>query len=374
MATVRKFHGSYQVRWMYFDRIEQVKKQVSKSGFKTAKEAKDYGRNMEALNQQNKLYLSKYTVESFLKEWITQKSKQVSKKTAENYRNAIDNHIVPKLGKKKLNELKKIEYQKFIHSKLDTHSVSSVKLIHSVMSNAMNYAVDNEIIDRNITLKTDLKKSNNMETPKTKFFTKNEIVAFLNTLNVKNGLYDMFFILVANSGMRAGEALALTWGDINFISKEITINKSVKRINGTEFEIGKPKTESSIRKIGLDDYTLAKLSAWKSEHSAYLLRKKLGKSEYVFTTAQNRTRPPHYRTILKNFNIKLDTLGLPHIGIHGLRHTHAVMLLEAGASIKYVAERLGHSNVEMTLNVYVHLTDAMKQNDMNKFANHLGLA
>lgn len=366
--------GSYQVRWMYYDRIEQVKKQVAKSGFKTVKEAKDYGKRMETLNQQNLLYLSNYSIKSYMEEWFSEKRKRISKKTAENYKNAIDNHIVPKLGKKKLNDLKKIEYQRFISLKLETMSVSSVKLIHSVMSNALNYAVDNEIIDRNITLNTDLKKTNDADMPKTKFFTKPEIMAFLKTLDVKNGLYDMYFLLVANSGMRAGEALALTWDDINFISKEITINKSVKRINGTEFEVGKPKTKSSIRKINLDDYTMAKLGEWKTKHSAYLLKKGIGQSDYVFTTAQNRKRPPHYRTILKNFNSKLDILGLPHIGLHGLRHTHAVMLLEAGASIKYVAERLGHSNVEMTLNVYVHLTDTMKKDDMNKFANHLGLA
>ncbi|MBC2174233.1 tyrosine-type recombinase/integrase [Listeria booriae] len=82
--------------------------------------------------------------------------------------------------------------------------------------------------------------------------------------------------------------------------------------------------------------------------------------------------PPH-RTLLKNYKARLNELNLEQIGIHGLRHTHAVMLLEAGASIKYIAERLEHSNVEMTLNVYVHLTEKMKQDDMNKFVNHMGL-
>ncbi|WP_164832526.1 tyrosine-type recombinase/integrase [Listeria fleischmannii] len=99
----------------------------------------------------------------------------------------------------------------------------------------------------------------------------------------------------------------------------------------------------------------------------------MGKSDFIFVSTQNRKEPPHYRTVLKAFNSRLDTLGLNHIGIHGLRHTHAVMMLEAGASVKYVAERLGHSNVEMTLNVYVHLTDDMKKEDMNKFMAHMNL-
>ncbi|MBC1650721.1 tyrosine-type recombinase/integrase [Listeria booriae] len=105
----------------------------------------------------------------------------------------------------------------------------------------------------------------------------------------------------------------------------------------------------------------------------YIFQKGLGKSQYVFVSKHKKAEPPHYRTILKNYKARLNELNLEQIGIHGLRHTHAVMLLEAGASIKYVAERLGHSNVEMTLNVYVHLTEKMKQDDMNKFVNHMGL-
>ncbi|MBC1911619.1 site-specific integrase [Listeria booriae] len=160
---------------------------------------------------------------------------------------------------------------------------------------------------------------------------------------------------------------------MNFYKQELTVNKTTKRHNSTTFEVGKPKTESSIRTINLDDFTISKLREWEAYQKKYIFQKGLEKSQYVFVSKHKKAEPPHYRAILKNYKARLNELNLEQIGIHGLRHTHAVMLLEAGASIKYVAERLGHSNVEMTLNVYVHLTEKMKQDDMNKFVNHMGL-
>ncbi|EUJ59490.1 site-specific integrase [Listeria fleischmannii] len=274
MPTVRKIGSTYQVRWYYTDKITGEKKQSSKNGFSTIKEARNYGKNKETLNRQGKLYINQYTVESYLLEWIEHKRKRISKKSAENYLVAINKHIIPALGKKKLSELKKIDYQKFIYKELEQFSFRTVKLTHSVMSGALNNAVDNEIIERNITFNTDFSNTNKEKKKENQILhKKKELQVFLKSLDIPNNIYDIYFLLVANTGLRAGEALALKWGDINFVSKELNIDKTVKKVNGTTFEIGKPKTESSVRKINLDDYTLKKIEEWKNYQKQYILKK-----------------------------------------------------------------------------------------------------
>ncbi|EUJ22963.1 yrhd [Listeria grandensis FSL F6-0971] len=107
MATVRKKGRNFEVRWYYFDRIDLKRKQGTKAGFFTEKEASEFGKRMEVLDRQNKLFFNSYTVSDYLRNWLKNKSRRVSVKSAENYKNAIENHIIPEFEKTKLTDLKK---------------------------------------------------------------------------------------------------------------------------------------------------------------------------------------------------------------------------------------------------------------------------
>lgn len=199
------------------------------------------------------------------------------------------------------------------------------------------------------------------------FYDKEELKTLMDTLeNGSNFRAYAFFRLLAFTGMRKQEALALKWQDIDFENRTLNISKAVSR-KATGLYIQTPKTPASIRRISIDDKTLAILRDYKKQsdpNGELILHTEKGgilspaKTRKWLLTAQN------------NVN-KSRKEPLKQISTHGFRHTHASLLFEAGATIKDVQARLGHSDIQTTMDVYTHVTKHAKEKLANQFNDYI---
>ena len=178
-----------------------------------------------------------------------------------------------------------------------------------------------------------------VEEIKYNFLTQEELDNYLNSLKDNNYFYYVLFRVLAYTGLRIGEALALKWYDVDFTNRIININKTLYT---RRLEVSKPKTKNSIRKVYVDKVTLEILKEFK----------KYNNSDIVFSN--NKGKYKYYVTI-ENFFIK--NRPKENFSIHGFRHTHASLLFKHEIPVKVIQERLGHNSIETTLNIYTHLYD-----------------
>lgn len=173
--------------------------------------------------------------------------------------------------------------------------------------------------------------------------------------------------------MRKGEALALKWKDISFRDNEIQINKAISR--GKDNQLYEKSTKTGVaRTIKMDQRTMAILKEWqKKQKEDYF---KLGfntksPNQLVFSNEYNEfSQPTKTRKwilyVQKKYHLK-------EVSTHGLRHTHCSLLFEAGAKIKKVQDRLGHSDIQTTMNIYAHVTAKAKESAIQKFEEYLSI-
>ncbi|MCL1948552.1 MAG: site-specific integrase [Turicibacter sp.] len=198
---------------------------------------------------------------------------------------------------------------------------------------------------------------------KIKHYTKAEVTLMLDGMKdlipsaVATGEYRFhammaYLRLLLFSGVRASEALALTWNDINQKEKSLHVTKT---LNGRHEVEASTKTQSGERAIPLDDETLKAMRDWKVQQGKYCLKIGQPMSSHPFYTLEGSgyLTPDYVRSFLKRF---CKHLKIPYLGIHCFRHTHASMLLNAGVGYKEISERLGHKDISVTMNVYSHLS------------------
>lgn len=175
--------------------------------------------------------------------------------------------------------------------------------------------------------------------------------------------------LLAFSGLRGGEALALTFNDIDFTQKTVTVSKTLTQTE-VGFKIGSPKTKSSYRTVFLDNKTIRILKHWQLRQKEFFFQNGTENKNIIFATYEGKYS--NRQALYMRSNRIADFVGLPKIGTHGWRHSHASMLYEAGVPMKEAQEILGHSSLEMTNSIYTHLSKKTKTKSvekLSKFAN-----
>lgn len=383
MATIKSYKSKGKTKYMFkvylgTDPLTGKRIDTTRRGFSSAREAKQALTQLKAEFDAGKFKTKAQdmTLGELFKMWWAVYEPSVKISTSYNRYSAYSKHF-KKYDDLKLSKLNTLWAQDVVNEL--AREFKSYKTLLSVLRLIINYGIRLELIEKDpfalVVYPKPLEKSTKVHSIENNFYSKDELKLFLDRAKkLPNPVYYPFFRLLAYSGIRAGEISALNWSDIDFDEHTLSITKTVSRgLRKHSNFITKPKTKKSNRTIFIDDETLQVLKAWKTTQAKMLLAKginALSDSQLIFpkrgnqiagtTSANSRLR------VLYNQNPDLR-----RISIHGFRHTHATLLLEAGLNIKDVQERLGHKNVQVTLNIYSHVTQQKKQKTAEKFANYL---
>ena len=261
--------------------------------------------------------------------------------------------IAPNL---KMNNLDRKAYQNILNQYAQTHEKQTTMDFHHQLKGAILDAVDEGLINQNPTRKIIIKGKKPRDKRK-QYLNQYEVQALLKQLNLTNQVnWDWFILLITKTGLRFSETLALTPNDFDFSTQKVTINKTWN-YKHTQGGFQSTKNESSNRKIQLD---------WQTAMQFSQLIKDLNASEPIFVK-----RRVFNSTINNRLKVLCQKADIPIITIHGLRHTHASLLLFANVSIASVAKRLGHSSMTTTQETYLHIINELENQDNDKIMRHL---
>lgn len=297
-------------------------------------------------------------------EWLSLKKNYVKESTYANYSNVIYNHLIPDLGDIYLQGINHDLLQQYILDKLKNGRVGentplsekTVKDIMMVLKATLKYAMNKGSINL---INLEFSYPKNHKAKKLYILSKCEqrkITEYiLDNLNSKN----IGILISLYSGMRIGEICALKWSDIDFKNNIIHVNKTLQRIyiknekqqTTSKIVVSTPKTFNSNRDIPMN-----------KDFASIIKPLKINSKFYVLTSSIDCTEPRSYR---KHFTHVLKILKINHINFHSLRHTFATNCINFGIDYKTVSELLGHSDISITLNLYVHPNLSQKKKCMN---------
>lgn len=246
-------------------------------------------------------------------------------------------------------ELDRIRYQQLLNEYAEHHEKQTVMDFHHQLKGAILDAVDEGLIDRDPTRKAII-KGKPPRVKKIKYLNHFQLQTLISSLELKEKVnWDYFILLVAKTGMRFSEALALTPADFDLRHQSVSISKTWDYKGNGGFL--PTKNRSSVRKIQIDWQIVVQFSE---------LIKGLPQDRPIFVNGKiyNSTVNDILGRLCKRSNI-------PVISIHGLRHTHASLLLFAGVSIASVARRLGHSSINTTQKTYLHIIQELENKDVD---------
>ncbi|MDY2904915.1 MAG: site-specific integrase [Caecibacter massiliensis] len=363
----------YECRYTDAGGTHKRKRIVSKSKKLLSQKIKDWQKHL-----QNGVYqaISSITVGQLAELWLAAIKTTVKPNTYNLYRGITTTYIVPAYGNQKISQLQSVQIQIWLNSlyhqpsvNTDFLSARTVNIIRNVWRTMMGYAVRNGMATINPLTKI---KSIREDRQLPVALTEQQLAHLLAV--AKSGDYypgdDSVFthylnreayvavLLAARTGMRRGEVFGLDWStvhlDQNLLIVRYTLLADRRRTS--------PKTKSSQRNILLDDDTIGILHRWKvyqAEYAAHYSGIYHNSQHLVFTTARGTpVSMDNFRQ--RHWNAMCKAAGIPGFSFHGLRHTHATLLLKAGVNVKVVAERLGHADVAITMRTYAHVLPTMQ--------------
>ena len=350
---------------LYLGIDQDTKKPIrtTRRGFRTQREARLAIADLElnGLSKPESEPQMIHTYEQIYNLWYEEYKTTVKASTLLKTERVFKNHILPAFGNKPIQDIKPMDAQNQMniwHKKLVRAS-----MVMNYAGLVFDYAIRMQLINMNPTkvIKKPVRKESVREDKDMNFYDKDELKKFMAALENNNNFRAfVYFRLLAFTGMRKGESLALKWSDIDLEKQTLYINKAVSR-SATGLYIQTPKTPSSIRRISIDDKTVSILQEYKKKSPDGLVFQ--SEDGGILSPAKPRK---WYLTAMKNLPDDFK-----QISIHGFRHTHASLLFEAGASIKDVQSRLGHSDIQTTMDVYTHVSKTAKEQLANRFNNYV---
>ncbi|WP_025693048.1 site-specific integrase [Paenibacillus zanthoxyli] len=376
MASFQKYNTKDGPRWLYkyYGTINPEtgkRKQSTKRGFNTKKEAQlDAAQTEKEIADGTFLVQDKnMTFEQVYEQWYATNSPSFKPSTRKAVRCKFKGQLLPHFGKLKMVDITKSYCQEVVNK-----MAKKIKSVHDMKMYAnqiFEYAIEQDIIKTNPMKKAKIPKREEehfaSEGSDRNYWEKHELKKFLAIAKAECDFrdYAMFHTLIY-TGARKGEVHAIGELDINFRDKTIALNKTLF-FEDNVFHALTSKTAASRRVLKADNTTLRilrKLLTAKKERQ--LAEAQNEPIKFLFTREDGVTpiRLAYLNDLLKAL---IEKHKLHPITVHGLRHTHASMQFEAGATIKEVQEQLGHSDIKMTMDIYTHVTSTVKEKKANRF-------
>lgn len=382
MATFRKLNsGKWQAR------VSRDGEEFSIGTFRTKTEAKIEANKVEeriyygqALNDRNMLG------DDLLDEWLVWKKKRVKDSTYDLIERTVRLHIRPFYGKKRVMKIRRSDIKKWIQSYVDMldkkgqrkHSHGSCLRYLSIMKSIFHYAVyDLEILEKSPADKLQVPEKDSTEKEEEiKYFSLvelNQLLDYMKTYKHQRyegyPIYYMLMYFLSQSGLRISEALALRWADID--GNKIKVERQTSRDNNNKLTLTSLKNTSSYRTIALESNLMKALKKFKATQNELILAKETfrrNNDHIIFQNYLGNYLTPS--TVRDSISDYCEKAGVDYKGTHGFRHTHAVLLLEAGASLLYVSKRLGHKTIKTTADTYLAITEKIEEDELQKFASY----
>ncbi|MED0680652.1 tyrosine-type recombinase/integrase [Aneurinibacillus thermoaerophilus] len=338
------------------------------SGFNTKKEAeKALAQKINELHTGQFVDATKETVGEYLSVWLEDKKAQVRPGTWKSYRWLV-NRMVEHIGKVKLADLKPQHLQKMYNQLQKGErplSARSVLHAHLVIQEALDRAMKWGMIHRNVAEAVDAPRPKKVEMS---VWNAEQIRQFLEV--AKEDRHYIAFLLAITTGMRKGEILGLRWKDIDLERGTLSVRQTFTRAEkGHDFQ--EPKSSSGLRSIALPPGTIEALRAHKIQQSKEKLKAGSLYQDVGMVVATSIGTPVLSRNLDRTWFRLMKKAGVPRIRFHDLRHTHATLMLKQGVHPKIVSERLGHSNIGITLDTYSHVLPGLQEAAAKQFDESL---
>ncbi len=352
---------------------------TTKRGFKTLQEAKLALARIQVASKNPDFILdSKKTFEEISEMWLEQYKNTVKASTFTVQKMALKKHILPLFGKIQIGKITIPYCQKQVNHWFTYYKKYS-NLI-SITASIFQYAINIRLLTTNPMdgiIRPKKQQSIDEEEFQAPYYNKEQLHEFLSIAKTttQEPLYLMFRIL-AYTGLRKGELHALRWKDIDIAHQALSVRQTLATVgtdDSWELVFQPPKTRKSIRTLSLDTETLRLIKQWRIRQKEHFFKvgiKIEDDSQLLFASIENK---PLYLDFL-NHNLKKIIEGhqLEKMTVHGFRHTHCSLLFESGATIKEVQERMGHTDIKTTMNIYAHVTDRQREETADKFASFMG--
>jgi integrase len=354
------------------DPTTRRRRQVSRGGFKTRKEAARWLTTaLGQVDQGGYVAPTRELVGEYLLEWLAGIRSSLRPSTWESYERLVRRHLIPRIGHIYLHQLGP-GHLSTLYADLHTTgrldgtgglSARTVQYLHVVLSKALSDAVAEGRLPRNVAqLKTVRERLPKATSHDMTTWTAGQLTSFLEGL--RGDRLEVPVLLAATTGLRRGEVLGLRWADLDTDAGRLAVRQTLTAPRNPDTGkhvpiFGEPKTRRGKRSVPLPARTVAALRAHRKAQAAERLAVGPDYTDHGLVFAEPDGSPTHPDRFRERFEHRVARSGLPPIRFHDLRHTYATLQLQAGVHPKVVSEALGHANIGITLDTYSHATPSM---------------
>lgn len=303
----------------------------------------------------------------YLTRWLAAIKPTIRPASYDRYRRVVEKQITPALGRIPLAKLTPLQVQDWYAALIAAgRSTTTVSLYHGILHRALDQAVKWGMLTRNVCDAVDAPRPNN---PEMRTWTAEQARVFLAA--TADDELAAFWRLALYTGMRRGELLALRWADVDFERGTLSVRRTLTR-GESGLVFGEPKSSAGRRSVAIPEPVVATLRTHRARQAERRLKAGPAWQDHDLVFERGDGTVLHPNVVTHTFPRLARRHGLPVIRLHDLRHTAATLMLANGEHPRIVQERLGHSDVSMTLNRYSHVTESMQRDAADRLARLLG--